>query len=181
MRQLLAVRPDFAPRLLAAHSELASLTPTVAPVFLGGGVFEKTATHIGVYGDQNPLLAWKWLESNLAPGHEFTLQLVPQLADDIFLHARILGPRTVSVPSGTYENVVEVIYAVDYGIATLLDEGEPVGYVRHFDYGTIAFSPAVGPILSKERQLRPERLLQGGFYSTAELVLAHRPPGPVPH
>src|SRR5262245_44158692 len=137
LRRLAIARPDLRARIAAEHPdrwrENAGQLPT--PLFLMGGVYEKTAAHIGAYGDLGPQLAWKWLDADVTPGHEFVLQLVPTLSDQVFLHGCVLGSRTVNVPSGTYQRVIDVVYAVDYGIIEVLtDAQEVLGYMRVFDY-----------------------------------------------
>jgi hypothetical protein len=180
--RLATARPDLRPRIAATRPdrwrEHGDGLPR--PLFLHGGVlYEKTAAHIGAYSYLNgPHLAWKWLEADVTPGHEFVLQLAPTMADDIFLHGRVLGSRTVSVPSGTYDRIVDVVYAVDWGVVQVRDEAnDPLGYLRVYDYGSIAYAADVGPVESVERTIT----LQGispdpRLPALRELRVAHRPP-----
>ncbi len=165
LQRLARARPDLSPRLAATYPELAALraSGTTAPprldavwspLLLHGGAFEKTSEYIGNYGELDLLLAWKYLEKSLSPGHEFTHQLVPVLTDDVFLHARVRAPRTVQGPAGVFEKALEVLYLVDYGIGTVTDsQGTEVGFTRLFDYGWILYAPTIGPVGGYERSI----------------------------
>jgi hypothetical protein len=183
LHRLAAARPDLRSRIAAAYpvewDEKSGPEPIEPfPLFLSGGVYEKTAAHIGAYGDLDSLLAWKWLEADVTAGHEFVLQLVPSIADDVFLHARVLGSRTVTVPSGTYQRVIDVVYAVDYGVIGFVDETQQgLGFMRLYDYGSVAYAENVGPVESVERHDFPVGVLPDPvFPSLLELTLEHRPP-----
>jgi hypothetical protein len=92
--------------------------------------------------------------AKLAAGSEFTHQLVPAVADDVFLHARILPDRTVETPAGVFDNVVVCLYLVDYGISTGTDaSGVTSGYWQSISYGTVAYAAGIGPVFSYERPL----------------------------
>ena len=124
------------------------------PLFLHGGAWEITEDHIGLYGDIDRLLAWKFLERDLSVGHEFKHQLVPSLADDVFLHCKILQRRIAGTATGIFDNALVCLYAIDYGIAVVhtlnpLDDD----YYRIFDYGTVTYVPGIGPVECCERLL----------------------------
>lgn len=140
----LQVRPSPLPR------ELLNLM--FEPVFLHGYAWRKTNAWIGQYGDVDTLLAWKFLEADLTLGHEFTHQLIPSLASDVFLHARVLRSFTLSTELGPFDKCLEVLYAVDYGISEASDIHGHTSYYRVFDYGTIVYAPTVGPVYSYERR-----------------------------
>jgi hypothetical protein len=126
----------------------------ITPQFLFGYIWELTDDHIGTYGDLDLELAWKFLESNIDPGHEFTHQLVPALTDDVFLLVRMLPRATVMTPNGTFGKCVRGLYVVDYGVLAMLDGPEHVmGYYRPFDYGVISYAGGYGPVAEYERQL----------------------------
>jgi hypothetical protein len=181
VHRLAAARPDLRARIAATYPTQWNQTAgplNYEPLFLSGAVYEKTAAHIGAYGDLDSLLAWKWLEPDVSTGREFVHQLVPSLADDVFLHARVLGPRTVTVPSGTYQQVLDVLYAVDYGVSQVVDETQQnLGYTRSYSYGSIAYAADVGPVESVERHEYPEGPLPDpSIPSLAELTIQHRRP-----
>jgi hypothetical protein len=124
------------------------------PILLHGYVWEKTDEWIGTYGDIDLLLAWKFLEADLTPGHEFTHQLVPGLTDDAFLHCRVLEEASVETEIMTFPRGLECLYMIDYGVAFMPPIGEQsAGYCRTFDYGTVTYVPEVGPVASYERLL----------------------------
>jgi hypothetical protein len=130
----------------------ASLLTVGQPLFLHGGIWEKASGYIGSYGDVDTFLAWKYLEEDVSEGHEFTFQLVPSLASDVFLNFRVIGHGTVETGHGRYENAVECLYQVDYGLAvshTIYGDR----YFRVYDFGTVVYAPGVGPVESYERMV----------------------------
>jgi hypothetical protein len=154
LSRLSSARPDLAGRIRTEDNDksiaeiLSQQIESISlnPVLVHGRAWEKTSEYIGTYGDLDQLLAWKFLESNLEVSHEFTFQLATSLADDIFLHCKILRTLTAETAIGSFKNSIECLYAVDYGIYYM-----PGGYRRPFDYGTVIYSPGVGPVYSYER------------------------------
>lgn len=143
------------------------------PILLHGYVWEKTDEWIGTYGDVDLLLAWKFLEADLSPGHEFTHQLVPGLADNVFLHCRILGETSIETEALDFEMALECLYLIDYGITWYASiGGEPIGCCRMFDYGTVTYVPEVGPVSSYERLLVPTGEPVGTGYAQRHLSLS---------
>jgi hypothetical protein len=147
-------RPDLRDRLagrLPGRADDVVMLP-VEPVFLHGGAWEKTVERIGTYGYLSQELGWVFLDADLAPGHTFTHELVPEFTSDIFLHGRILDRADVTTPAGAWCQAVRCFYVVDYGLARLTDlNGVLLGWFRVFDYGVIAYVPDVGPVHSYER------------------------------
>lgn len=154
LAMLALARPDLAPAIDAAAPGVVNRTDLSldSPLFLHGLAWEKTLDHIGTLSDVDTMLGWKYLEADLTVGHEFTFQLVRPLADDVFLHARIVDKGTRSVPDGIFRNCIEVLYLVDYGI-TVPDVGPVERYHRVISYGLVTYAPNVGPIACKERHL----------------------------
>ncbi len=166
-RALAAARPAVAAALRVADEPgiAAAVGYFDASLFLHGYAWEKTGEWIAGYGDLDDQVSWLFLEDDLEPGHAFSLQLVPALADDIFLRARIADRRDVTVDAGTFRDCVECLYAVDYGVQELTDEeGTSLGYCRPLSIGTIVYAPGVGPVYSRERHLRPADSLLGAGY-----------------
>jgi len=153
LRRLALARPDLRPRIAPyLDSAPAFAAGLMQPLILHGYAWEKTVDWIGTYGDVDLLLAWKYLDGDLRRGHEFVHQLVPSLASDVYLRARVLGTSTVETPAGRYTNAIEVFYVIDYGVSEVTDEsGNSLGYSRSVGYGTIHFVPGVGPVASYER------------------------------
>ncbi|HET9252420.1 MAG TPA: hypothetical protein VFP58_09900 [Candidatus Eisenbacteria bacterium] len=159
---LARARPDLLPRIAARWPEVGRRAATAGadfadvdpPLYLFGYAWTKTSQYIGSYGDLNTSLSWKYLEANLEPGHEFTLQLVPDLADNVFLHARVLRERTVTTVLGDHPSAIDVLYMVDYGVNEVFDsQMNAIGYAHSYDYGTITYAPFVGPVATYERSL----------------------------
>ncbi len=180
--RLAVARPDLLGRIMTALGGTSSLDPFLLkqledlsrpgscgggvdarlaeqivtyPILIHGGAWEKTDEYIGTYGDIDTLLAYKFLEADLSPGHEFTHQLVPSLVDDVFLHCRVLPRTPVWVDGRPYPNAVECLYVIDYGISSFwpIPGGGDPSYCRLYDYGTVTYAPEVGPIYSYDRAL----------------------------
>ena len=156
--RFIMARPDLEDAVMSRIGSLRGPTDPAAfltggmPVFLHGGIWEKTAGYIGTYGDVDTLLAWKFLESDISAGHEFIFQLVPSLASNVFLHCKVLGHSTIETGHGTYKRAVECLYIVDYGLITM-ETIYGTRYSRVYDYSTITYAPGIGPVLSYERML----------------------------
>jgi hypothetical protein len=123
------------------------------PNMIHGGAWEKTTEWIGTYGELDTLLAWKFLEADLDRDHEFTHQLVPSLADDVFLHCRVLGKSVFRTPAGDFWRAFECMYLVDYGPAAVNPPGGDGQWQHFFDYGRVIYVPDLGPVYSYERAL----------------------------
>ena len=156
LAQLRRARPDLAPKTIAwseVYADTFDVIP-IAPTLLGGGAWEKTDATIGLYGALDLDLAWKYLEADLRVGHEFIFQLIPSLADDVYLHARVHATGSVETQNGVHDLGLDVVYMVDFGILEVLDpEGAHVGYSRGFSIGNVVYVADVGPVWSEERNL----------------------------
>ncbi len=179
LQLLCRARPDIARKLglhapSIANQAAASL---FRPTLLHGYAWEQTDRWIGTYGDLNQQIAWIFLTPDLRPGSEFSLQLVPDLADDVFLHARILDWKSVETEAGTFHHALEVVYLVDFGISQATDvNGNPLGYIRPYLYGSTDYAVGVGPVRSYERLVLGADLLgRGNSDLTASLTGSSRP------
>jgi len=155
LRRLADARPDLRARLAArAPSAATGGIRGFAPYFIHGYAWRKTPAWIGTYGDVDTLLAWKFLEAMVRPGHTFSHRLVPSLASDIWLHASVERMRAVDLPGGeTVSNAIEVLYLIDFGVSSSVDAmGNVLGVYRTFDYGTVVYAPGVGPVRDDERR-----------------------------
>lgn len=122
--------------------------------FLHGGWWHRNSAWIGTHDPTatDTLPIWKFLEADLRPGSNFTFQLVPGLADDVLLRARVVRSLTVQTPQGPVANGIEVHYLVDFGVSEETDNmGLPLGAARHFDCGSVIYAPGVGPVRDDER------------------------------
>lgn len=177
LRLLAKARPDIARRI---GVRVASAAPAPAspsdelfpPTLLHGYAWEQNDDWIGNFGDLNQNVSWIYLTSDLAPGSEFSLQLVPDLADNVFLHGRVLGYGTVTTDAGTFHNAAEILYLVDFGLSQATDEnGNGIGYVRSYLYGSIAYVPGVGPVRSYERFIPSVEIPMGPGFDDATSIL----------
>ena len=187
LARLYAARPDLRGAIRTAYAMAGpaepgggyAVLPPWGPFLIHGGAWEKTSEYIGTYGDVDQLLAWKFLTSDLSPGTEFTHQLVPSLADNVYLHGRV--ERTLSWESGIglHEKCIEVLYIIDYGIVLGTDvTGQPLDYARIVDGGRVVYAPTTGPVYLYEVSfIQPgEALANGARYTELNLFEMHTPP-----
>lgn len=165
LARLARVRPDLEGRIRArrpVESGASAVLQPNAPLLLHGGAWEKSATAIGTYGDVDSLLGWKFLGAEPSVRSEFKFQLVPYIADDVFLLCRILRSTSVETAAGRFLGAVECLYLVDYGVSEAVgSEGIPLWSFRYFEYGTVTYVPDVGPVACLERRPEfPSRILQ---------------------
>jgi hypothetical protein len=151
----ISVRPDLTKA--GSACQVLGVTGTqllTEPLLVHGGAWEKTTEWIGTYGDVDTLLAWKFLEADLSPGHGFRHQLLPSVAGDVFLDLRILRQGAFRTNQGTFVKTLECLYRIDYGILEVLDMDPPgKGYVRAFGYGVVVYAPTFGPVYCHERPI----------------------------
>lgn len=163
--RILAARPDlrdaFLPFLRASNQEIPEELLTggfktpgqimdLGPILIHDGAWWKTTEWIGTYGDLDQRLAWKFLESNLTPGAEFTYQLIPSLAGDVWLHCRVTHKVNVNTPAGSFTGALEFVYLIDYGIQEYVLVTSTV-YARPIDFGSVVYVPEYGPVYCYER------------------------------
>jgi hypothetical protein len=186
LARLLQVRPDLREKaaslgLVPSDRSYSAQNPVdcdfyYAQFYLHGYAWEKTQDHIGTYGDLDLLIAWKFLDKDLSVGHGFTHQLVPELTDDVFLNARVVAHRSMKTELGEFDNCVECIYMVDYGVSIATDEtGHERGYWRSFDFASVVYAPDVGPIYCYERHppLAPaDAVLDPSVLKSGEFILS---------
>ncbi len=182
---LLAVaraRPDCRDVVLArlglTRDALKSLDDAREPYFLGSYAFAFEDSGYFGYGDISTHHSWVYLADDVAVGTEFSLQLVPEILDDAWLYGRVWSVGDRVVEGVAWDNVVECMYAVDLGVQAVMNEdGESVGSVRVYFYGTTLFVPEVGPIACDERHvLAPEDVLQDPVASYQEYRCRLVPP-----
>jgi hypothetical protein len=126
----------------------------LGPRLIHGGAWEKTASWIGTYGVLDQRLAWKFLTSDLSQGAEFTYQLVPVLADDVFLHCLIHERLNEETEIGMFAKSLDCWYIVDFGIFEAKDSlGNLLGYFKQYDCGRVVYSPGIGPVYSFEADM----------------------------
>jgi hypothetical protein len=168
-----ARRPGLLARLRLAGPIGGGVLLPRGPEFIFGYAWIKTPAWIGTYGDADTLPAWRFLEADVHPGHQFTHQLVPSLASDVWLRASVERKTTVVVPGGrTVSNALEVLYLVDYGVSSATDEtGNVIGSFRAFDYGTVIYAPGVGPARVHERHMGMAGMTRTHGMTELELTL----------
>jgi len=174
LQMIAEARPDLRdairPHLKATDKLETYIGP---PLFLNGYAFAYEDSGYYGYGDLNTIHAWTFLESSLDVGTEFTLQLVPGLTDDIWLTGQVWSQGALTVNGVTFQNVVEVMYVIDFGEQVLTNEsGDILSTLRSYAYGTIHFAPEVGPVLTRERaRMIPDPILQESVPFVRDYVL----------
>lgn len=158
IRVLASARPDLAPRLTdlygpAIGDPAAKDLDLMNPIFLEGYAWELNDEAIVGYGDLTTAPSWLHLTSDLSLGATFRFQLVAPLADDIFLHGRIVKRGPATYDGHTYDDVVVCFYAIDLGISEMTDEsGNLPGCYRPYMTGIVVYVPGVGPVASQDRR-----------------------------
>jgi len=167
-------RPDLRSGIVSRYGlDEKALDYIFPPLFLGGYAFAYEDSGYFGYGDLDQDHAWVYLEGDLSVGSEFSLQLVPSLANDVWLHGRIWSISDRTVGGRTYENVVECMYVIDLGETEISDEnGTILGSSFPYYYGSSFFAPEVGPIAGVERHVaNPVFTPPAQGYPTEEYVL----------
>lgn len=179
LRLIARARPDLRPRILDRLGETANvlknLDGATPPYFLGGYAFACEDSGYYGYGDLNTDHSWVYLEGDLTVGSQFSIQLIPDLVDDIVLYGQIwaIGDRVIG--GVTWPNVLECMYVIDMGLMESTDEnGEVIGEFRPYICCTTLYAPGFGPIASRERQVlgTDEILGEPGGVMEYECVLA---------
>ena len=167
-------RPDLREALVRQHGlDQKSLDKAAAPLFLSPYAFSAEEDGLYDYGDLDLNHAWVYLEGDLSVGSEFSLQLVPSVAEDVWLYGRVWSVQDRKIGGRTVENVLECMYVVDMGAAELTDEnGEVIGTVYPYSYGVIMFAPEAGPVAAVQRDMwAPVGNLQDGAPTMIEYVM----------
>lgn len=111
----------------------------------------QTADHIGSWRDGIADWSWWYLSDQLFAGANFTLQLIPDLTSDVFLHGTVRGTaESVGTPAGSWTDATVVDYVIDQGTGIVLEGGAEVGTAQAETVGWVAFVPGVGPVASSE-------------------------------
>ena len=105
------------------------------------------ADEIAAYDTQGSR-TWVYLDVDATAGRTFRLQLLPALADSVFLTGRVVGTAGISTPAGSFADAVLVSYVVDFGWGAI--PGQPADAVRAVTRGEMYFAPGVGPVLARE-------------------------------
>lgn len=156
LRNLWIARPDL--RAAIESMPLGLPCPENAPpgihaVLLNGEfAYRKSATEIAAWRcNLADTRSWQWLESDVTLFHVFEIQLVPDLANDVFLRGTVTAVEDIDVPAGFYPGSLRVNYSVDYGETICVDlDGNPTGTAHARTTGYVHFAPDEGPIQSFE-------------------------------
>lgn len=110
--------------------------------------FLATFDAIGDWRDEIAARSWIYLISDLQAGAQFELQLIPDLADDVFLYGSVLSADVVvDTPARSFAHAWVMEYRIDTGLQTVTDEmGGELGTQRIETFGTVAFAAGVGPV-----------------------------------
>jgi len=148
-RQLAVARPEAARRALESAASAAGGSSGL--VLYDAGLLRIAAEEIAAYLDAPARRSWLYLDAEITPGHTFRLQLVPDVADSVYLNGTVQGTADVSTPAGGFAAALHVRYAVDYGWANVTDStGQVVGRSHALTRGEMFFAPGTGPVLARE-------------------------------
>lgn len=156
LRRVWLARPDLRAKIAQASVDQpchAEGTPGWWALLIHGGTaYVQSTTEIGAWRcDLSDTRAWLWLTSDLTPGATSVVQLLPDLASDLFLHVTVGPLETVTVPAGNFANCLRVDYVVDYGVSQCTGPGgEPLGTMHSTTEGYVHYAPGVGPVDSFE-------------------------------
>lgn len=167
-------RPDLREALITRCGFDEKYLETISPpMFMGGYAFSAEDEGYYSFGDLDQNHSWVYLEGDLSVGSEFSMQLVPMLADDIWLYGRIWSVQDRTIGGKLVENVLECMYLIDMGEAAVTDEGgNVIGTYYPYFYGVTFFGPEIGPLAGIERRINePVGVLQDGPTSMFEYVM----------
>ena len=153
VRAVWRARPDLRARIVAFYgADRVAATSSWWPLLLHDGYFMKSATSIQMWQPDWDHPTWTYLRDDLSVGAAFTHQLVPELADNVFLYGTVeANDATVATLAGTFEHAVRMGYRIDYGWSTGIDEnGTWLGRFRSETLGHVHYVPGVGPVESLE-------------------------------
>jgi len=149
LTQLWKARPDLRHAIATrAGNGLTGDGTGWYPLLLQDGYFMKSATNIQMWQPDWDHPTWTYLTDNLNPGAEFTQQLIPEIADNVFLHGTVEAVNAiVQTDAGVFNHAVRMRYVIDFGLTPATDEdGTPHGLFRSETAGHVHFVPGVGPV-----------------------------------
>ena len=149
LRAVWQARPDLRAASVA-RNDVSSGGSTWAPLLLHDGYFMKNAINIQMWQPSWNHPTWTYLTSDLGVGATFTQQLIPEIADDVFLHGTVSDiDATVSTIAGTFEHAVKMTYRIEYGWGDGLPDGTMARF-RMETIGHVHYVPDVGPVDLRE-------------------------------
>lgn len=142
-------RPDLRAAITARYGDQAAGDAAWYPLLVHGGYFIESAAALHMWQAKWNHATWTYATDNLTVGAQFTQQLIPELADDVYLHGTVEAiDATVATPVETFAGAVRIAYEVDYGWSEDTGEdGTPLGrFIRSRTQGHVHFVPDVGPV-----------------------------------
>lgn len=145
-------RADLRPKIAARYGSRQPASPGWWPLMLHPGYFLKSASSIQMWQPDWNHPTWTHLRDDLSVGATFTQQLVPELADNVFLHGTVeANDAAVTTAAGTFLRAVRVGYRIDYGWTEGRDQNQNlIGQYRSETLGRVHYVPGVGPVESLE-------------------------------
>jgi len=147
-------RPDLRPALVTRSTKAVDFWPFSFLHPADGNIgFLKTESEIGDWRDEIAGRSWLYVADPTDVGPNFTLQLVPDLVDDVFLYGTVAeADVAVTVGSWTFDHAWVLEYTIDHGEAMITDEGGNVlGTQRWESTGSVTFVSGAGPVAMDEQ------------------------------
>jgi hypothetical protein len=142
-------RPDLRPALAARYGDVSAGMGIWYPILLHDGYFMRTSAALQMWQEEWDHPTWTYATADLTLGAQFTQQLIPEIADDVFLHGTVESiDATVMTPAATFAHAVRMGYWIDYGWSEdVLPDGTPTGrFYRSSTVGHVHFAPDTGPV-----------------------------------
>lgn len=167
LRNLWRARPDLRAAItekLKGESADPGRTPAgYYQILLHEAAYRESSDDIAGYRrDLESTKSWLWLVEELTIGTTFEIQLIPDIADDVWLYGTLAAWEDVQVPAGLFPGCLRVDYRIDYGVGICTDEtGQELGGFTSETRGFIHYGPGVGPVDQNEEFIPFMEILWG--------------------
>jgi len=154
LRNLWRARPDLRPMLESpGFGPSSAQAVSWESLFIHGGAWEKAVDEIRTWRfDVSATRSWLFLVDDISVNSSFQLQLIPDVAPEVYLNGTVTAIEDVTVSAGSFSGAYRVDYEVDYGESTCTDESSPdaLGTAHGYTRGYVHYVPGVGPVQSLE-------------------------------
>lgn len=151
LRAVWQARPDLRDAIAERHAGTVR-DGVWWPLFLHDGYYLETEQDLEMWQDFFLHPTWIYATAGLTVGATFVHQLVPEFADNIFLHGTVGAlDDVVSTPAGEFVGTVRMDYRIDFGWQDMVDEqGNLIAQIRSETTGWVHYAPFFGPVDLRE-------------------------------